>query len=323
MNTSGGNTLKVTKSWDTYWQGIVDEAAYSAGGIHHPLLKKFWEHFFRNAVSADRRPRCLDIACGNGAVVEFCQATLGAGNSEITCVDIAEGAIASITRRFPGVSGIVADATKIPLESASFDYVSSQFGVEYAGDGAMTEAARLVRPGGRLGLLVHHSGGSIFRDCAASLAAIRATQEARFIPLAIRLFETGFAACNGGDRAPYDAAGVALNPAVKAIEGILDKHGHHVADDTIRRLYCDVADIHGSIQKYTPDEVIDWLQRMDTELDAFAGRMASMCESALDEPAFQATVQALVESGLAIDSAAPLAPPGDKPLAWAITAFRP
>lgn len=322
MNTGSGNTLDVSKNWDAYWQGIVDEAAFSAGGIHHPLLTSFWERFFKPVASMKGPLRCLDVACGNGAVVDICQTTFGSSNCSISCVDVSEGAIAAIARRFPSVTGIVADAKNIPLESASFDFVSSQFGVEYAGAGAASESARLVSPGGRLGFLLHYSGVSIHVECSKSLAAIRATQEAHFIPLAIRLFEAGFAACDGGDRAPYDSAGVALSPAVKAVESILDEHGHQVADDTIRRLYCDVGDIHGSIQNYTRDEVIGWLQRMETELDAFAGRMASMCESALGESEYQAIVESLVDCGLVIERAEALAPPGDRPLAWSVTAYR-
>jgi SAM-dependent methyltransferase len=283
-------------------------------------------HRYRSSLGLDafaERPlRCLDVACGNGAVVDFCLSALGRNHCEITCVDVSEGAIASITRRFPDVVGLVTDATSIPLDSASFDFVTSQFGVEYAGTGAVAEAARLLSPGGRLGFLLHHSEGSIYGECAKSLAAIRATQDAQFIPLAVRLFETGFAACSGGDRASYDAAGVALSPAVKAVEQILDEHGHGVADDTIRRLYCDVGDIHNSIQNYTPDEVIEWLQRMDMELEAFAGRMASMCVAAMDESDIRAVTKGLVDNGLVVEGASTIGLPGDRPLAWSVIAYR-
>jgi hypothetical protein len=50
--------------------------------------------------------------------------------------------------------------------------------------------------------------------------------------------------------------------------------------------------------------------------------MASMCDAAMDESEFQAVMKELVDNDLVIESAAALGPPGDKPLAWSVTARR-
>ena len=60
------------------------------------------------------------------------------------------------------------------------------------------------------------------------------------------------------------------------------QYGQHVAGDTIARLYRGVDRMHRAMQRYEPDEVLNWLSRMDGELDAFERRMSSMCDSALD-----------------------------------------
>ena len=59
--------------------------------------------------------------------------------AEFTCIDISESAISTLVDRFPEVSGVVADARAIPLESESYDVAASQFGIEYAGLEAIDE----------------------------------------------------------------------------------------------------------------------------------------------------------------------------------------
>ena len=158
---------------------------------------------------------------------------LGDESLAMTCVDISDAAIENAKQRFPTVTGIVSDATSIPLDDGSFDIVTSQFGVEYAGTDAVTEAARLDAPGGALGFLMHIENGSVHKECQDSLAAIDALRETNFVALAIELFRNGFAAVKGADRTPYDAAGSQFAPAVAAAEKIMNDFGTDVAGGTI------------------------------------------------------------------------------------------
>lgn len=313
----------VAQSWEAYWQGTAESGAYGAGGAGHPAIRAFWEEYFRNVAETRQQASVLDIASGNGAVVECALAALGDGSVEFCCVDISQAAIGNIRHRFPAVRGVVCDARSIPLESGSFKVISSQFGLEYAGRTAFLEAARLLADGGEMALLVHHRDGVIHRECEASLDAITRLEQSRFVPLATELFQAGFAAVKGADRAPYDAAGTRLAPAVAALEQILAEHGQHVAGDTIARLYADVAHIHGRLPHYEPGEVLEWLTRMDTELEAFAARMSSMMASALDEDAIHEIVRALESAGCTVKRADPLMVSGvDWPLAWILLARR-
>lgn len=324
MNSKSSGSLTATEGWDTYWRDAADAAAYSAGGIAHPTILSFWQALFREMPREDSRLRCLDVASGSGAVVAGLYSAIDESSCEVTCIDASAGAIRSLKSRFPGVTGIVADAAAIPLDSHSFDVVTSQFGMEYAGPGASAELARLLAPGGRLGLLAHCRHSSIYRDCEASLDAVHRTQAANFIPLSIRLFEAGFAAVRGADREPYERAAQALDPAVRVLDGILEEHGPQVAGYAIRRLYDDVARIHGRMQFYEPAEVLDWLRRMESELAAFAMRMSSMCESALDRQTFDRLVEEFAAKGLSTVRADELADPADgSVLAWAVVAERP
>jgi SAM-dependent methyltransferase len=116
--------------------------------------------------------RWLDVACGTGAVT-FRAARAGA---RVTGIDLAP-ALVETARRLAEEEGVeveleVGDAEALPYEDASFDVVSSSFGVMFAPDQrrAAAELARVCRPGGRLGLNTWraHSGvGEMFRTSAA------------------------------------------------------------------------------------------------------------------------------------------------------------
>lgn len=319
---SEANPHQVAASWDTYWHGTGDADAYSSGGVSHPAIQAFWNEFFRTVKQDYDAPRIIDIASGNGAVIECAFAVLGRQRPEFTSVDVSAAAIKNIRSRFPEVRGVVADARSIPLDPGGFEIVASQFGVEYAGVTAVEEAARLVAPEGRLALLLHSQQSSIHKECEESLDAIVRLKESNFIPYAARMFEAGFKACRGGDRAPYEAAATKLAPSVKALESIMAQYGQHVAGDTVARLYSDVDRMHQAIQRYEPAEVLDWLVRMDGELDAYVGRMSSMCRAALDTESFERVCADLRQRGYTTLHAGPLMAPGQgRPLAWALVAI--
>jgi hypothetical protein len=62
---------------------------------------------------------------------------------------------------------------------------------------------------------------------------------------------------------------------------------------------------------------------MEGELQAFSGRMASMCDAAIDNDTFDHLCDGLREKGFTIARAEALAEPGQQlPLAWALIAIR-
>jgi len=323
MIASKTDSSQVAASWDTYWHGTGDVGSYSSGGVNHPAITSFWEAFFQAVRHDYNSPTIIDIASGNGAVVECALRVLENEHPDLTSLDVSEAAITNIRNRFPGVRGVVADARSIPLDSGGYAIATSQFGVEYAGLEAIDEVARLVAPGGRLALLLHSQAGSIHRECSESLDAIVRLQESKFLPYAVQMLGAGFDACRGADRAPYEAAATQLAPAVQALESIMTQYGEHVAGDTIARLYSDVGEIHGSIQSYEPTEVLDWLKRMEGETEAYARRMSSMCNSAIDNDAFDRICADLRGQGFTTERAdLLLAQNQDLPLAWALIATK-
>ncbi|MGI9233483.1 MAG: class I SAM-dependent methyltransferase [Woeseiaceae bacterium] len=319
MTNENPEPFPVIESWDTYWQGAESSAAYTGGGSSHPLVLSFWLDYFRDVQNRDGKPKIIDIASGNGAVVESANTVFGGQLPAFTCLDVSESAILMLEKRFPGVHGIVADAAEIPLDSASYDIATSQFGVEYAGLEAVEEMVRLLAPGGELTLLMHHHGGIIFQECGASLDAIRDMQDANFIPACMAMFEAGYEALQGGDPARYGAAGKQFAPALQAMEAIMVQYGREVAASTILKIYRDVRTIHGRMRHYEPSAVLGWLEKMKTAIEAYTGRMASMRNAAIDATRFKQLCTDLTDKNFDILRAEPLARSNqDQPVAWVL-----
>ena len=36
-----------TDDWDKYWSGVGGIGAFTDGGVSHPAITAYWQHFFR------------------------------------------------------------------------------------------------------------------------------------------------------------------------------------------------------------------------------------------------------------------------------------
>lgn len=313
----------VADSWNTYWAGTGDVGAFSSGGVNHPAIDEFWTEFFAHALASPQSSplRIIDVATGNGAVVELLLEQSTDTKLDITCVDISAAAIDNVVKRFPTVTGVVADALSIPRNDGEFALVTSQFGIEYAGLSAIPEAARLVAAGGQLAMVMHIEDGIVHQECSANLNAVRELQATNFVTLARAFFVAGFGAVRGGSRTAYDQAGRALAPAIEKTEGILKRYGQGIAGETISRLYNDVGTIHSQLPKYQEKDVIPWLDTLHGELDEYAQRMTSMLSAALSKSDLDSLTRDLGRDDFDVSQAEPLLPcDADSPVAWVIVA---
>jgi SAM-dependent methyltransferase len=125
--------------------GAFDEVADTIADVHATVIE---------ALSPERGERYVDIACGTGRVCEIA-ATMGA---TVVGIDLAPGLIEVAKRRAEErglhIDYSVGDAERLDLEDASFDVVSSTFGLMFAPtqEAAAAEVARVTRPGGRIAL---------------------------------------------------------------------------------------------------------------------------------------------------------------------------
>lgn len=104
--------------------------------------------------------RVLDVACGTGVVARTAARVSGAA-ANVTGTDVSAGMLEA-AERFAIEAGLTeiewveCDAAHIPLPDTEFDVVLCQQGLQFMPDkaGAMSEMARLLKPGGRLAISV-------------------------------------------------------------------------------------------------------------------------------------------------------------------------
>ncbi len=288
-----------SSGWDVYWQGMRGNPAHKEGGTHQAPLQQLWRELFSDSRYATGQPRCLELACGSGAV--SAQAAAVSPALALTCTDVSASALQLAGASLPGATLVVADAGKLPFRPQSFELVFSQFGVEYAGTAAMQEAASMVAPGGQLALVVHMADGAIYREYAVNLEAVEALRDAEVLSLARGAFVAGYALNGGtGSVAAFKAAEQAFQPAVRSLEAIFRRYGEAVADGLPRQLYRDIAHMYPRMSAYQPQDIFSWLDTMATELDAYEVRLTSMLNSAMDEASVQAFTAACAGSGLTV-----------------------
>lgn len=285
-------------AWDTYWRGTQENAAHREGGPQEPVLEAFWAAFFQREMVARECPALLDLACGNGAVTGHALRVSSAWS--LHCSDYSLNALRGVRQRYPAARCIVADAGNTPFAAGAFDLVVSQFGVEYAGPEAIFEAARLVAPGGTLGLLLHVEGGAIYRECEYNRDTVLALQALDILALAQAAFDAGFA-LNAGSGTPqaFKAAERAFTPAVRGLEQLLQARGAQSAGGLLQQLYQDIAQLYRRMSAYAPEDIRSWLGGMEAECAAYVGRMQSMLDASCTQAALDGAAQRLAASGFA------------------------
>lgn len=313
--------------WDTYWRGSGDRAAFAGEGVEHPVVTDFWQRTLSSYRLDGTRLRLLDVASGNGAVIESVQLVFGDDALSITCLDSSASAIASLVARYPFVEGIIGDAREMPLPDQSFDIATSQFGVEYAGIEAINDMARLVAPGGSILLLMHVVGGMIDRECENNFNSIKELRDIEFIPAAKKIFAEARKCLQSEDpentRAEFDKAVAAMRPIFPEFKAILTRYGDATGGGTLLTLYREVDRIHSRIMHHDLDEVLTWLQTMDDELAAYSGRMESMRLSAVDHDEYKRITDRLQGKGFDLNATEQLLDSKTKaPVAWTLIATR-
>ena len=149
-------------------------ATWAAGDFPAVARLTLWEVGPRIVAAVGVQPgaRVLDVACGTGnAAIRAAEA-----GAEVTGVDLTpelfDAARAEAAQAGVRVDWVQGDAEELPFEDAAFDVVLSTFGCMFAPRHAVaaSEIARVLRPGGRIGITAwspEGGMGSFFRTVGA------------------------------------------------------------------------------------------------------------------------------------------------------------
>ena len=96
--------------------------------------------------------RVLDACCGTG---DLAVAARAAGASSVVGLDFSAAMLERARRKAPELTFIEGDVLALPFQDASFDVAVVGFGIRNVSDleAGLRELRRVLRPGGRLGIL--------------------------------------------------------------------------------------------------------------------------------------------------------------------------
>ncbi len=94
--------------------------------------------------------RLLDVGCGTGLVLQLAAAR----GATVSGIDIAPGMLGVAAARVPGADLRLHDLQTLPFDDGAFDAVTAVNAFQFAVDplAAIADAARVLRPGGRLSI---------------------------------------------------------------------------------------------------------------------------------------------------------------------------
>jgi len=245
----------MSDAWSRYWARETSGACLPGAppAVQNALIGT-WKRFFGSCFarsSGNSGPfRVLDVASGGGSVLKILLETAkDAVGMGIDAADVGPAAAAL------GVRGGI-DAHALPFADASFDMVTSQFGLEYCSRAAWAEAARVLSPGGHMLLICHHQDSAAVLHNGRRLAAMRALAEAGLFVLAEGL-----------------AAGAGEDPAVMA-KVLLAREAHSAQSV--------VVELPAALGQWARAGRRDAVAAIRAEAEAEMARLAAMQAAALD-----------------------------------------
>jgi SAM-dependent methyltransferase len=290
--------------------GTAGEVFVDPHGEKHPALTKYWQHIF---AGLEEKARVIDLASGAGSI--YAQLPENHG-FDLHAVDISREVLEMLQRRVSGTTTVVCSADNVPYDDGVFDLVVSQFGIEYAGLEAFSEAARLVATGGRLAVLCHYKDGYIDRRNNAELAGANLAKDCAFIDKSIALTEAAF---SGDTDIQMNTTAAAFAPAEKMLAAAVDRQqsGIHA------HLYLGFRRLYEERHCYIASDITTWLAQMRDQLDQTIDRLTRMCGAALSRDDMDRASKMLSGRGLQRVSYSPFETTGNElPVAWKLTAAR-
>ena len=298
--------MSETWVWARYWQYDRIASCFDGAGAgnYDECVAGGWRTFFSGLPS---NARILDLCTGNGAIA-LIAAGIGQAdgrNFAITAVDQAgidppshvtrhRGEMASI--RFIGRTKV----EELPFEDDSFDVAVSQYGVEYSRlESAVSEAARVVAPGGQVRFVVHASDGiiataarTVIGDADQLLGNIDLIGATRRCLDAVGLVEGGDSSADARTQA---------DGAVADFKAALRRTANHVPNAVDKMMFSNSAGVMLNVfqarHSVGRDAIVAKIDHVEAEILAHRGRLQALVDSALDRAGAEGLTEQLRAAG--------------------------
>lgn len=301
--------------WSDYWSsGRTDVMTVqtSAGPVAFDT-RPLWTDWFR---TFEDGVALLDLATGNGQVASYAAAAAQECGRTFGVIGVDYAELAASDPRFAHgytlTGGVALEA--LPFAAGTFDGVSSQFGIEYADTrAALQEAGRVLKPGGRALMLIHHADSVITRQTADQIAAY---DQVLGKSAAIRKARRAFSAHQKGIAAApaEDALRQAVQQAVARLEP-------SAAFEPVRYMVGYLDDLARGVAAYEPNSALARLEIFETGNAAWRHRQQSQVQAAMDESGREAFVQRAARAGLTLTERSDLTDASGQLIGWR-AAFR-
>lgn len=248
------------------------------------------------------KARVLDLATGGGIVLDMLRSRRD--DLKLTGVDSAS----ALPKRagMTLLSGV--DNAALPFADRAFDAVTSRFGIEYGPLApSAAEAARVLRAGGRLRVLSHHSQSPVLAHNRARAGALAwAVRESGWFDKAVKFANARKTLGLGAAPGAFAAA-----PALAA--------ARYPDQPVAWEFLTGIAQI---LHLVSADEAVGTLKQLGARAEDELARLDALAAAALDETRLGVLVAALTAAGMQIDPPEPLRGPDGLPLAWLIIGVR-
>lgn len=193
--------MQTSQHWNDFWLNTTSLSSFAAGeaaaGYRGELLAFWHKHFTSLIASAS----LLDIGTGNGAIAV---AARKFSNEKSLSFSVHAADAANIDpiltfSKQPELLKVLQEiyfypncpAEYLPFTNNSFDFVSSQFALEYAdAELAIPELVRVLKPGGKLVAVMHDKDTQLTQDCVAGIEVLELfLTRTSFFPIARDLIQ--------------------------------------------------------------------------------------------------------------------------------------
>jgi len=297
------------EAWDRYWAyGNLHSFSQVAPGNYGGRVGAFWHGVFAGRADGDR---VLDIATGNGAIPLLAQAAAAAAGrrlelhgTDLAAIDpprqVGDPALREPLAAIRFHARTPAEA--LPFDAAAFDCVTSQFGLEYSDLArSVPEAARVLRAGGELALVMHHD------ESAVVVAARAEARQLDFVLDSARVFSRARDLLRA--RAEVPAARRGAKPPVRVrrrqadLERAIERVERAAADADGERMLLGplnyVREVLAVAERSGPGEALDWLAEARRRVRATRDRLAAMQAAARTDADMAALADQLAAAGFA------------------------